>query len=63
MREREVASLNLHVNLIQNDSENDRVMSMVMSSGWRVVPIIQKNILLFFGFFQFLICRVLFNTR
>jgi hypothetical protein len=35
-------------------------MIMVMSSGWRVVPIILKNILLFLGFFRFLICRVLF---
>jgi hypothetical protein len=27
---------------------------------WRVVPIILKNVLLFFYFFRFLICRVLF---
>jgi hypothetical protein len=29
-----------HVNLIQNNSENDSAMGMVMGSGWRVVPII-----------------------
>jgi hypothetical protein len=53
MREREVASSNLftkHVNLIQNNSENDREMSMVMGSGWRVVPIIEKMFCCFLGF-------------
>jgi hypothetical protein len=31
--------------------KNDRAMGMVMSSGWRVVSIVLKNALLFFGFF------------
>jgi hypothetical protein len=33
--------------------KNDRAMSMVVGSGWRVVPIILKNVLLFFGFFDY----------
>jgi hypothetical protein len=37
---------------------------MVMDIGWRIVPIIFKNVLLFFGGrLRFLICRVLFDTR
>jgi hypothetical protein len=39
-----------HVNLIQNNSENDRAMGMVICSGWRVVTIILKNVCCFFGF-------------
>jgi hypothetical protein len=46
--------------LIQNNSENDSAMGMVMGSGWRVVPIILKMFCYFLGFLRFLICRVLF---
>jgi hypothetical protein len=39
---------------------NDRAIDKVIVRGWRVVPIILKNVLLFFLFFRFLICRVFF---
>jgi hypothetical protein len=41
-----------HINLIQNIIVKiDSAMGMVMGSGWRVIPIILKNVLLFFGGF------------
>jgi hypothetical protein len=57
MRERKIASSNLpipftkHVNLIQNNSENDKAMGMVMFPVGELFPIIQKMFCCFFGFF------------
>ena len=66
MHEREVASLNLTLHkTFKFDSKiivkNERSMGMIIGSGWRVVHIILKNVLLYFGgFLRFLICRVFF---
>jgi hypothetical protein len=37
-----------HVNLIQNNNENDRAMGMGIGSGWKLF----KNVLLYFWVFD-----------